>query len=221
MFGVSHCCGASVLPFGGGCLKAAKKLENFRKSFRNFKSSSVFFKSPNKGFTLSEKSGFCDSAYNNNKAIVSILYYTQKARAKVTENVSAEYDIITKKLGGFMRSFKNYHGTDGAGQSETGRGFMGNDSQTAGQNGYGQNGQGEAPSELSAAEDLTKRLAEAFHGQSSGVMLKKILEEAEEKKRAGELSNQEIDLFYEQFSPMLTMPQRTVLKSIIEKLKQI
>ena len=191
----------------------------------------MFFKFPNKGFTHSEKSGFCDSAYNNNKAIVSILYYTQKARAKVTENVSAEYDIITKNLGGFMRSFKNYHGTDGAGQSETGRGFMGNDSQTAGQNSYGQNGYGqnsygqnaagEAPSELSAAEDLTKRLAEAFHGQSSGVMLKKILEEAEEKKRAGELSNQEIDLFYEQFSPMLTMPQRTVLKSVIEKLKQI
>lgn len=117
-----------------------------------------------------------------------------------------------------MRNFKNYNGT---GQSETGRGFMENDSQTVGQNGYGTGGAGEQPTELSAAEDLTKRLAEAFHGQSSGVMLKNILEEAEAKKRAGELSNAEIDLFYEQFSPMLNLAQRTVLKSVIEKLKQI
>lgn len=70
-------CVGGGLPFGVGCLKAVKKSENFRKSFKNFKSSSVLFKFPNKGFTLSAKSGFCESAYNNNNAIVSILYYTQ------------------------------------------------------------------------------------------------------------------------------------------------
>ena len=115
-----------------------------------------------------------------------------------------------------MRSFKNYNGYQGSGTGAP---------QGGGQNGFDRssdfNGGNEKPPELSAAEDLTRRLAEAFNGQSSGVMLKKILEEAEEKKRAGELSNDEIDQFYAQFAPMLTMPQRTVLKSVIERLKQI
>ncbi|MBQ4268120.1 MAG: hypothetical protein IJB97_00550 [Clostridia bacterium] len=126
-----------------------------------------------------------------------------------------------------MRSFKNYNGYQSdETQTATGVGAP----QGGGRNGFEQasgisevNGIGgnEKPPELSAAEDLTKRLAEAFNGQSSGVMLKKILEEAEEKKRAGELSNAEIDQFYAQFSPMLTLPQRTVLKSVIDRLKQI
>ena len=126
-----------------------------------------------------------------------------------------------------MRSFKNYNGYQSEEtQTATGVGAP----QSGGQYGFEQasgisevNGIGgnEKPPELSAAEDLTKRLAEAFNGQSSGVMLKKILEEAEEKKRAGELSNAEIDQFYAQFSPMLTLPHRTVLKSVIDRLKQI
>lgn len=129
-----------------------------------------------------------------------------------------------------MRSFKNYNGyqsdetqtATGAGAPQGGGrdGFE----QASGINGINENsgiGGNEKPPELSAAEDLTKRLAEAFNGQSSGIMLKKILEEAEEKKRAGELSNAEIDQFYAQFSPMLTLPQRTVLKSVIDRLKQI
>ena len=120
-----------------------------------------------------------------------------------------------------MRSFKNYNGYQGdETQTATGVGAP----QGGGRNGFEQASEmsgNEKPPELSAAEDLTKRLAEAFNGQSSGVMMKKILEEAEEKKRAGELSNAEIDQFYAQFSPMLTLPQRTVLKSVIERLKQI
>ena len=72
-----------------------------------------------------------------------------------------------------------------------------------------------------SAEDLTKRLAEAFNGKSSGAMLKEILSEAERSKRAGALSNEEIDEFYAQFSPMLNFAQRSVLKSVVEKLKKI
>ena len=72
-----------------------------------------------------------------------------------------------------------------------------------------------------SAEDLTKRLAEAFNGKSSGAMLKEILSEAERSKRAGALTNEEIDSFYEQFSPMLNFAQRSLLKNVVEKLKKL
>ena len=72
-----------------------------------------------------------------------------------------------------------------------------------------------------SAEDLTKRLADAFNGKSSGAMLKEILSEAERSKRAGALTNEEIDAFYEQFSPMLNFAQRSVLKNVVEKLKKL
>lgn len=75
--------------------------------------------------------------------------------------------------------------------------------------------------EQSAAEDLTRRIAEAFDGKSSATMLKSILEEAEKNKREGKLSNEEIDAFYEQFAPMLNGTQRAFLKNVVEKLKDI
>ena len=69
--------------------------------------------------------------------------------------------------------------------------------------------------------ELTKKLAETFNGQPTGAMLKSILREAEEKKRAGLLTNAEIDAFYEQFSPMLNAQQRATLKNVVERLKAI
>ena len=77
------------------------------------------------------------------------------------------------------------------------------------------------PNAPSSAEDLTKRLAEAFDGKSSSTMLKSILTEAEKSKRAGTLSNAEIDAFYAQFAPMLNPAQQSALKGIIEKLKKL
>ncbi len=72
-----------------------------------------------------------------------------------------------------------------------------------------------------SAEELTKRLAEAFNGKSSGAMLREILSEAERSKRAGALTNDEIDAFYGQFSPMLNLAQRAILKNVVEKLKRL
>ena len=71
------------------------------------------------------------------------------------------------------------------------------------------------------AEDLTKQIARAYHGKSNAEMMRNILMEAEKSKRAGTLSNEEIENFYRTFSPMLDGIQRRKLRAIVEKLKAI
>ena len=75
--------------------------------------------------------------------------------------------------------------------------------------------------EKTAAEDLTKKIASAQNGKSNAAMLQNILREAEKNKRAGTLSNEEIDKFYESFSPMLDQAQRKRLRAVVERLKNI
>ncbi|MBQ7880060.1 MAG: hypothetical protein IJ317_05370 [Clostridia bacterium] len=72
-----------------------------------------------------------------------------------------------------------------------------------------------------SAEDLAKQIAAAYDGKSNAQMLKSILTEAEKSKRAGTLSNAEIDAFYNSFAPMLDGSQRKKLREIVEKLKKI
>ena len=72
-----------------------------------------------------------------------------------------------------------------------------------------------------ATDELIKQIATAYDGKSNAQMLKSILIEAEKSKRAGTLSNEEIDAFYHSFSPMLDNAQRKKLREIIEKLKKI
>ena len=72
-----------------------------------------------------------------------------------------------------------------------------------------------------AAEDLTKKIASAYNGKSNAAMLQNILREAEKNKRAGTLSNEEIDKFYESFSPILDQAQRKRLRAVVERLKNI
>ena len=79
----------------------------------------------------------------------------------------------------------------------------------------------EKAKEAASAEELTKKIASAYHGKSNADMLKSILAEAEKSKRAGTLSNEEIENFYQTFSPMLDNGQRKKLRAIVEKLKQI
>ena len=54
-----------------------------------------------------------------------------------------------------------------------------------------------APSEekqsAATAEELTKRMAAAYNGKSNAEMLRNILAEAEKSKRAGTLTNEEIE----------------------------
>ena len=71
------------------------------------------------------------------------------------------------------------------------------------------------------AEDLAKQIARAYNGKSNADMLKNILIEAEKSKRAGTLSNEEIENFYQNFAPMLDGIQRRRLRAIVDRLKDI
>ena len=71
------------------------------------------------------------------------------------------------------------------------------------------------------AEELTKKIAAAYNGKSNAAMLQSILEEAEKGKRAGTLSNEEIEQFYQSFAPMLDGFQRKRLRVIVQRLKEI
>lgn len=72
-----------------------------------------------------------------------------------------------------------------------------------------------------SAEELTKKIASAYHGKSNADMLRSILLEAEKSKRAGTLSNEEIERFYQSFAPMLDGAQKKRLRQVVEKLKAI
>jgi hypothetical protein len=75
--------------------------------------------------------------------------------------------------------------------------------------------------EPNSAEELTKQIAAAYNGKSNADMLKNILIEAEKSKRAGTLSNEEIEAFYQSFAPMLDGIQRKRLRGIVDRLKEI
>ena len=68
---------------------------------------------------------------------------------------------------------------------------------------------------------LTKQILEAYDGKPSVEMLKSILKQAEESKRNGTLTNEEIDEFYSQFAPLLDAKQQKMLQSVVQKLKKI
>ncbi len=71
------------------------------------------------------------------------------------------------------------------------------------------------------AEELTKKIASAYHGKSNTDIFRSILAEAEKGKRAGTLSNEEIEAFYQSFSPMLDGIQRRKLRAVVDRLKEI
>ena len=90
---------------------------------------------------------------------------------------------------------------------------------------YSKQNQGKAsaqdPQTASTAADLTKKIAAAYNGKSNAAMLQNILREAEKGKRDGTLSNEEIEQFYQAFSPMLDTAQRKRLRAVVERLKDI
>lgn len=75
--------------------------------------------------------------------------------------------------------------------------------------------------EEATAEELMKKMASAYDGKSNADIWRNILSEAEKSKRAGTLTNEEIDAFYQTFSPMLDSGQKKRLQSVVEKLKKI
>jgi hypothetical protein len=81
-------------------------------------------------------------------------------------------------------------------------------------------GRGAEQQQESAAE-LTKRIAAAYDGKSGAGIWLQILSEAEKSKRAGTLTNEEIDEFYRQFEPMLSGEQKQQLRSVVQRLKEL
>lgn len=75
--------------------------------------------------------------------------------------------------------------------------------------------------ETLSAEELTKKIASAYNGRSSSDILQSILLEAEKSKRAGTLSNEEIEAFYQSFAPMLGAGQKRTLRAVVDRLKGI
>ncbi len=76
-------------------------------------------------------------------------------------------------------------------------------------------------SATASAEELTRKIASAYNGKSNFAMFKQIVEEAEKSKRAGTLSNEEIEKFYQSFAPMLSGFQKKQLREIVQRLKEI
>ena len=79
----------------------------------------------------------------------------------------------------------------------------------------------ENSAQAASAEELTRKIISQYNGKSNADMLKNILTEAEKSKRAGTLSNEEIENFYQTFAPMLDSAQRKRLRAVIDKLKEI
>ncbi len=71
------------------------------------------------------------------------------------------------------------------------------------------------------AAELAKKALAAYNGKSESYVLLEILRQAEAGKRAGTLTNADIDAFYKQFSPMLNDMQRKKFKQVVEQLKKI
>lgn len=83
------------------------------------------------------------------------------------------------------------------------------------------NGAGESAGERVTAETLTRRIAAAYRGKNDKAVLADIVSSAEKGKRAGTLTNAEIDTFYRRFAPMLNFVQRKKLEQIVTQLKNI
>ena len=81
-------------------------------------------------------------------------------------------------------------------------------------------GNGVGQTQETAAE-LTRKIAAAYDGKSGAGIWLQILAEAEKSKRAGTLSNSDIDEFYRQFEPMLSGEQKEQLRSVVERLKEL
>lgn len=60
-----------------------------------------------------------------------------------------------------------------------------------------------------------------MQGKSSGDIMKAVIEEAERGKRAGTLTNADLDNFYNLMAPTLDGFKRQKLKSVIARLKRI
>lgn len=72
-----------------------------------------------------------------------------------------------------------------------------------------------------SGEDLVADIINDCNGKSEGEILSEIFSVAERSRKAGTLTDEEIDEFYRQFSPSLNAIQKKKCKTLISKLKSI
>lgn len=88
----------------------------------------------------------------------------------------------------------------------------------------GRDGKGNSPDggfENDKGVNMIKKVAAGMKGKSSGDIMRAVIEEAERGKRAGTLTNADLDNFYNLMAPTLDGFKRQKLKSIIARLKRI
>ena len=84
-----------------------------------------------------------------------------------------------------------------------------------------QSGEAGAQSGGEDIASLASRLTAAFAGKGEGDILRAIYEEAEKSRRAGTLSNADLDNFYNALAPMLDGVKRKKLAFVIGRLKKM
>lgn len=125
-----------------------------------------------------------------------------------------------------MKSFREFADENARENSATngareGCGAENNNAENNGAAEFASNGAEESAGERVTAETLTRRIAEAYRGKNDKAVLADIVSSAEKGKRAGTLTNAEIDAFYRRFAPMLNFVQRKKLEQIVTQLKNI
>lgn len=73
--------------------------------------------------------------------------------------------------------------------------------------------------EKSSVAQMAAKMMGSFNGKSEADLMKAIYQEAEKNRKAGTLSDAELDNFYNTLSPMLDAQKRKKLAAVIKKLK--
>lgn len=125
-----------------------------------------------------------------------------------------------------MKSFREFADENARENSaingvRVGCGAENNNAENNGAAEFASNGAEESAGERVTAETLTRRIAAAYRGKNDKAVLADIVSSAEKGKRAGTLTNAEIDAFYRRFAPMLNFVQRKKLEQIVTQLKNI
>ena len=71
------------------------------------------------------------------------------------------------------------------------------------------------------AVDMAKMMAKAFEGKGEADILRAIYKEAERGRKAGALTDSDLDNFYAALYPMLDSAKRKKLEQVINKLKKM
>lgn len=70
-------------------------------------------------------------------------------------------------------------------------------------------------------EKEAQKFVAGYRGKGEGDIMKDIYARAAEGKRNGTLTNEQIDVFYAQFAPMLDAQKRKRLKKLVDELKRM